>query len=82
MYKRKNGYVAGAALLKPMVNRLRDHVEFEKFICRTLKDDERTRKFKENTQYLDNKLYDLRYNDVNSIKLTAEYKKNYNGADK
>lgn len=75
MYVKNNGYVSGAVLLLPHVRKLREHVEFEKFQCRILRDDETTRKFKEKTEQLKEKIYALRYNNEESEKMTAAGKK-------
>jgi len=65
-----NGYVAGAVLLIPLARKIRDHVEFEKFLCRVLTDNDTTQEFKLKTQSLKNKIYALRYNNIDSEKLT------------
>jgi len=75
MNVKKNGYVAGAVLMYPMAQKMRQHVEYEKFMCRILKDDERTRKFRENTDLHKDQLYALRYNNINAEKLTAAKRK-------
>jgi hypothetical protein len=79
MYVKNNGYVSGALLLLPQIRKMREHVEFEKFQCRVLRDDEITREFKNKTNQLKEKIYSLRYNNEESEKLTAAGKK-LNGA--
>jgi len=76
MHVQKNGYVAGAVLLIPFVKQLREHVEYEKFLCRTIIDNETTREFKQNTQELLDQRYALRYNNTTSDKLTVFGRKN------
>jgi hypothetical protein len=71
MHTKINGYTAGALLLLPTVRKLRELVEFEKFQCRVLKDNETTQTFKQKTTGLNNQLYAFRYNNKESNKLTA-----------
>jgi len=78
MYKNTNGYVSGAVLFTPSIRKLREHVEFEKFLARVLKDDETTRKFKEKTEKHPNRIYAFRYNNEKSNKITAAGRKNAN----
>lgn len=78
MHVQKNGYVAGAILLLPFAKQLREHVEYEKFLCRILVDNEMTQQFKQNTQELVDQRYALRYNNPISEKLTEAGKKNGN----
>jgi len=75
-YVKKNGYVAGALLLLPQVRKMRDIVELEKFQCRVLVDDERTREFKKNTEDHNNSIHALRYNSPETDKMTIAGKKN------
>ena len=74
MHVVKNGYVAGAVLMVAFSKKLREHVEYEKFLCRMLVDDEKTREFEKNTGELKNQLYALRYNNESSKKLTIKGK--------
>lgn len=76
MQKNDYGFVGGAALFIPTIKKLRDHIEYEKFLCRVLRDDESTRKFKQKTEKHKNRLYAFRYNNAKSEKLTAAGKKN------
>lgn len=76
MHKNDYGFVSGAVLFIPAIKKLREHVEYEKFLCRVLRDDETTRKFKDKTEKLKNRLYALRYNNSKADKLTAAGKKN------
>jgi hypothetical protein len=71
MHIKKNGYVAGAVLMLTFSKKLRDHVEYEKVLCRILADTEKTRKFKENTAELKDQLYAFRYNNPATERLTA-----------
>lgn len=79
MHVVKNGYVAGAALMVPFVKKLRAHVEYEKFLCRMLVDNEKTRQFRQNTEDHKDQLFALRYNNESSEKLTAK-ERNKNGS--
>ena len=76
MYIKSNGYVSGALILLPHVRKLREHVEFEKFQCRVLKDDDITKEFKIKTAQLKDQIYAFRYNNEESEKMTAAGKKN------
>jgi len=76
MHLKKNGYVAGAVLLVPFAKQLREHIEYEKFLCRTIVDNEITREFKKTTDELSDQRYALRYNNPISDKLTEFGKKN------
>jgi hypothetical protein len=72
MHVVKNGYVAGAVLAISFSKKLREHVEYEKFLCRMLIDNEKTREFKNNTSALKDQIFALRYNNTASEKLTAK----------
>ncbi|MCK9429424.1 MAG: hypothetical protein M0R17_05430 [Candidatus Omnitrophica bacterium] len=74
-YIRKNGYVQGALLFLPQIKKLRETLEFEKFQCRVLKDDERTQEFKKKTEELKDSIYAFRYNNIESEKMTEAGKK-------
>ena len=76
MHSKSNGYISGALLLLPHVKKLREHVEFEKFQCRVLKDDETTREFRVKTEQHKNKLFKFRYNNEEAEKLTESGKNN------
>jgi hypothetical protein len=71
----KNGYVAGAVLLIPFAKKLRAHVEYEKFLCRMVVDNDKTKEFKLKTSQLKDQLFALRYNNPSTIRLTAEGRK-------
>jgi hypothetical protein len=75
MYTNKNGYVAGALLYLKAIRKMREHVEFEKFLCRTIIDNEKTREFKKKTEDHPDKIHALRYNDERAQKLTAAGRK-------
>jgi len=76
MHITKNGYVQGAVLLIPFAKKLREHIEFEKFMCRLVVDNEITDEFRQSTEDLKDKRYALRYNNPSSEKLTEKGKKN------
>jgi len=75
MHVVKNGYVAGAVLMMPFAKKVREHVEYEKFLCRIMIDNETTQEFKNKTANLKDQLYALRYNGKGAIQLTAEERK-------
>jgi hypothetical protein len=75
-YVTKNGYVAGALLLLPQIRKMREIVEFEKFQCRILVDDDRTKEFKKKTEEHKDSIHALRYNCDESDKMTVAGKKN------
>ena len=75
---KQNGYVAGAAIFLPTIRKLRDQVEFQKFQCRVLVDDERTREFRRKTAEHKDSIHNLRYNSDQAIKMTIEGKNNGN----
>lgn len=75
MHITKNGYVQSAVLLIPFAKKLREHVEFEKFMCRIAVDNEITEEFRNNTEELKDKRYSLRYNNPTSESLTEKGKK-------
>lgn len=70
MHESKNGYVGGAILFRKIIKNARDHVEFEKFLCRVVVDNETTREFKSTTDQHENKLHKYRYNSEKSNNLT------------
>ena len=71
MHVVKNGYVAGAVLMIPFSKKLREHVEYEKFLCRMMIDNEKTQEFKQKTAQLKDQLFALRYNSSGAERLTA-----------
>ena len=75
MHLVNNGYVSGAVLLLPTIRKLREHIEFEKFQCRVLVDNELTKSFKIKTATHEDQIHALRYNNENSEKLTAAGRK-------
>jgi len=75
MHVTKNGYVSGAVLMTSFVKKVREHIEYEKFLCRMMIDNEITQEFKKKTAELKDQLYALRYNGKGAIQLTAEERK-------
>lgn len=71
----KNGYVGGAVLIVPFARKLRKHVEYEKFLCRMLIDNDKTREFKQRTADLKDQIYAMRYNSALAERLTAAGRK-------
>lgn len=62
MHKNKHGYVPAAIMYNKLIKQMRDHVEHEKFICRTIVDNETTQQFKKNTEELTDSKYKFMYN--------------------
>jgi hypothetical protein len=62
MKTNKHGYVPAALMMNNLIRDMRSHVEFEKFLCRTIKDNETTREFRKNTENHKNSLYRFWYN--------------------
>lgn len=81
MYLKNNGYVSGAVLFLPQIRKMREILEFEKFQCRILKDDDATREFKTKTETLKDKIYKFRYNNAEADKMTAAGQKEKDNAD-
>ena len=75
---KQNGYIAGALLFLPEIRKMRETIEFQKFQCRVLIDDDRTKEFKKKTEEHKDSIHALRYNNKQSNKLTVEGKKNGN----
>ena len=80
MKTNKHGYVPAALMLNNMICDLRSHVEFEKFLCRTIKDDDTTKQFKNNTQDHKNSLYRFWYNSEEVEEHTIAGKKKPNAS--
>jgi hypothetical protein len=76
MFVKKNGYIAGALLMLPQVKKMREVLEFEKFQCRVLVDDDRTKEFKKKTEEHKDSIYAFRYNNPDVDKITEAGKKN------
>jgi len=57
-----HGYVPAAVMFNRQINELRDHVEYEKFLCRTIVDNEKTREFKKKTEEHPNSVHRFIYN--------------------
>lgn len=75
MHTKRDGYISGTYLFLPAIRKLREHLELEKFICRVLKDDERTREFKLKTETHKDPIHSLRYNSPAANKMTAAERK-------
>jgi len=75
MRTNKHGYVPAALLLNKQINELREHVEYEKFLCRVLADNDVTQEFKANTEIHQNRLYKIRFNNEKTENLTLAGKK-------
>ena len=76
MHKNDNGFVSGAVRFLPSIRKLREHVEYEKFLCRIMTDNEATQQFKKNTADLKDQLYAFRYNNKATERLTAAGREN------
>jgi len=77
--KNKHGYVPGALFLNRTIREMRDYVEFQKFLCRTIKDDDVTKQFKVNTEQHPESKYRFLYNTKAVDSHTAAGKKSKNG---
>lgn len=75
MHVKNNGYISGTYLFLPAIRKMREHLELEKFICRVLKDDERTRQFKVKTETHKDPIHALRYASPAANDMTAENRK-------
>lgn len=62
MRNNKHGYVPAALMFDRAIRQMRDHVEYEKFLCRTIKDNDVTKQFKENTEVHPESKYRFMYN--------------------
>ena len=82
MRKNKHGYVPAAIMVNNMINEMRDHVEYEKFVARTVADNKITRKFKRNTDEHPNSKYRLLYNSEAVNEHTVAGKKEKQDADR
>lgn len=80
MHTKRDGYISGAYLFLPAIRKLRAHIEFEKFICRILKDDERTKQFKVKTETHKDSIHALRYNNPRANAMTAAERKKVSDA--
>ena len=58
----KNGYIGGVVLLNPSIREMRTYVEYQKFLCRMLIDNDDTREMKNNTQNHGESLHRFIYN--------------------
>jgi hypothetical protein len=70
----QNGYVPGAIMMDKAITEMRAHVEFEKFICRMLIDNDDTRQMKQNTEELPDSIHRFIYNNSEVDKLTMRGK--------
>ena len=66
-----NGYVSAALLFDKIIDDMRVHVEYEKFLCRTVIDNDITQEFKKNTANHPNKKYAFKYNNPEVEKHTV-----------
>lgn len=76
MYSTKNGYVPGAVLYLKTIRSMREHVEYEKFVCRTLVDNDKTKEFRKKTESHPDKIHSFRYNDKRAERLTVAGRNN------
>ena len=75
MLKNKHGFVPAAIYLNKTINEMRKHVEYEKFVCRTIVDNETTQQFKVNTEVHRNSQHRFIYNNEHVDKLTKSGRK-------
>ena len=59
---KNNGYVSAAILMNNTIREMRRHVEFEKFLCRMLVDNDDTRQMKQNTEEHPDSIHRFIYN--------------------
>jgi hypothetical protein len=78
MHTNKHGYVAGAALMIPVVNKIREHIEWEKYWARQLVDNDDTQEFKKKTQGLKDRIWAFRFNSAEAEAMTARGRANGN----
>jgi len=69
-----NGYVSGALLMNKKIREMREYVEFEKFVCRMLVDNDTTREMKENTEMHNDSMHKFIYNSEQIDKFTMRGK--------
>lgn len=77
-YNNGSGFISSALLSRRAIKEMREYVEYEKFLARTLIDNEDTKQFKENTQNLENSIYRHIYNNPDVEKLTVAGNKSAN----
>ena len=82
MRKNTHGYVPAALMFNKVINELRDHVEYEKFLCRTIVDNDTTKQFKKNTDAHVNSTYRFLYNNPDVVKHTVEGRDEQVNADR
>ena len=70
-----NGYNHTALLMNQTIREMRDYVEYQKFMCRLIVDNEITREFKVNTEEHPESKYRFIYNNPEVEALTAFGKK-------
>jgi len=75
MVKNKHGYTPAAMMFNNVINELRDYIEYEKFLCRTITDNETTQEFKKRTQEHRKSKYRFKYNNKLVNEHTAAGKK-------
>ena len=68
-------YVPAAIMFNRAIREMRDHVEFEKYLCRTIKDNDITREFKLNTDMHPESKYSYMYNRKSADEKTIAGKK-------
>jgi len=71
---KQNGYVPGAIIMDTTIIEMRAHVEFEKFICRMLVDNDDTREMKQNTEEHQDSIHRFIYNNAEVDKFTMRGK--------
>jgi len=67
-----NGYVSAGILMNKTIRDMREHVEFEKFVCRMLIDNDDTRDMKDKTEEHPDGIHKFIYNnekiDIHTMK--------------
>jgi len=71
---KQNGYVPGAIIMDQTIMQMRAHVEYEKFLCRMLIDNDDTREMKKNTEEHQDSIHRFLYNNPEVDKFTMRGK--------
>lgn len=74
----KYGFKPEAVLLDETLEKMREHVEYEKFVARTIVDNETTKQFEKNTKNHVNSKWDFIYNN----EAAQSFTKRFNNRDK
>lgn len=78
MVKNTHGYTPAALMFNRVIKEMRDYIEYEKFLARTIIDNETTREFKKRTEEHPESKYRFKYNNKLVVGHTAEGRKEVN----